>query len=128
MQARAHEYVKWVFTGYGNNLHFFCLLNYGLWQERNNQKHREGGRNVTSSIWWLLQTTMDLAQSDQEKPKRNPKKKVRWQPPNEGVLKINTDTSFHNYSMSVGLVVRDHLGTMIRSQALYGLNMLQVCC
>jgi hypothetical protein len=35
MQARAHEYVKWVFTGYGNNLHFFCLLNYGLWQERN---------------------------------------------------------------------------------------------
>jgi hypothetical protein len=69
---------------------------------------------------------MDLAQSGREKPKRNLKKKVRWQPPNEGVLKINTDTSFHNHFMSVGLVVHDHLGTMIRSQALYGLNMLQV--
>jgi hypothetical protein len=50
---------------------------------------------------------MDLAQSGREKPKRDPKKKVRWQPPDEGVLKINTDASFHNHSMSgnVGLVV-----------------------
>jgi ribonuclease HI len=64
---------------------------------------------------------MDLAQSGREKPKRDPKKKVRWQSPDEGMFKINTDASFHNHSMSgsVGLVVRDHLGTMIQSQALW---------
>jgi hypothetical protein len=64
---------------------------------------------------------MNLAQLGREKPKRDPKKKVRWQPPDEGMFKINTDASFHSHSMSgsVGLVVRYHLGTMIRSQALW---------
>jgi hypothetical protein len=63
----------------------------------------------------VLLTNLDLAQSSQEKPKRDPKKKEQRQPPDKVVLKINTNASFHSQSMSesVGLVVRDHPGKMI---------------
>jgi ribonuclease HI len=49
------------------------------------------------------------------------KKKERWSPHGEGVIKINTDASFHDESKSgsVGLVICDHNGTMVHSEALW---------
>jgi hypothetical protein len=48
------------------------------------------------------------------------KKKDRWKAPDEGVIKINTDASFLEATMSggTGLVVHDHRGSLIRGQAI----------
>jgi hypothetical protein len=73
---------------------------WAAWQERSSRKHGEGGRNVTGSVWWVLQTTLDLAKSGREKPKRYPKNKERWQPPTKKVLKMNTAASFNNHPVS----------------------------
>jgi ribonuclease HI len=68
-----------------------------------------------------MQTTVDLARVGSGNPKRPPKKKDRWKAPDEGVIKINTDVSFLEATMSggTGLVVRDHRGSLIRGQAIW---------
>jgi ribonuclease HI len=68
-----------------------------------------------------MQTTVDLAQVGSGNPKRPPNKKDRWKAPDEGVIKINTDASFLEATMSggTGLVVHDHWGSLIRGQAIW---------
>jgi hypothetical protein len=91
------------------------------WKERNARKHGEGGRSVTDSVRWVMQTTVDLARVGSGNPKRPPNKKDRWKAPDEGVIKINTDASFLEATMSggTGLVVHDHWGSLIRGQAIW---------
>jgi ribonuclease HI len=46
---------------------------------------------------------------------------ARWKKPAQGVFKINVDASFHEEEMqgATGLVVRDHVGSLISAQALW---------
>jgi ribonuclease HI len=46
---------------------------------------------------------------------------ARWKKPAKGVFKINVDASFHEEEMqgATGLVVRDHVGSLISAQALW---------
>jgi hypothetical protein len=91
------------------------------WKERNARKHGEGDRSVTDSVRWVMHTTIDLSQVGKEKVERIPKKKECWKAPEEGVIKINTDASFFDTTMSggTGLVVRDHRGSLIRGHAIW---------
>jgi ribonuclease HI len=47
--------------------------------------------------------------------------KARWKKPAQGVFKINVDASFREEEMqgATGLVVRDHVGSLISAQALW---------
>jgi ribonuclease HI len=49
---------------------------------------------------------------------------VRWKNPVQGVLKINVGASFRDGEMhgATGLVVRDHVGSLISAQALWYLH------
>jgi hypothetical protein len=70
------------------------------WKERNARKHGEGGRSITDSVRWVMQTTIDLARVGSGNLKRPPKNKDHWKAPDEGVIKINTDASFLEATMS----------------------------
>ena len=91
------------------------------WQERNARKHGDGGRSVKDSVQWVMQTTLDLSQLGRDKLVKVPKRKEKWKPPDEGIIKINTDASFFSSAMNggTGFIVRDHMGYMIRAQALW---------
>jgi hypothetical protein len=67
---------------------------WAIWNERNACKHGEGGRLMTDSVRWALQTMVDLSRSSRKKAKKPPRPKGRWSPPIEGSLKIDTDASF----------------------------------
>jgi ribonuclease HI len=94
---------------------------WAIWNERNARRHGEGGRSVTDSVRWALEVSFDLSNSGRERNKKAPKTKVRWKLPDDGVIKINTDASFLERTMtgSSGLVVRDHTGALLRAQALW---------
>ena len=101
-----------------------CMIICGcwsIWNERNSRRHGEGGRSVTSSIRWVMQTCLDLAQAGRDKNKKMSKIKVRWKPPDQGAIKINTDAGFDQNTMSgsTGLVVRDSRGDLLRAQAIW---------
>jgi ribonuclease HI len=65
------------------------------------------------------QTSIDLGCVGKEKEKKTPKPKLKWKPPYEGRVRINTDASFiwNTMSGATMLVVGDHLGNTIRAQA-----------
>jgi ribonuclease HI len=94
---------------------------WAIWKERNARKHGEGGRTVTDSVRWVMQTTVDLSRVGKDKPKKPLKPKARWHPPQMDVLKMNTDACFVEDTMSgsTGLVVRNHQGMLMRAQALW---------
>jgi ribonuclease HI len=94
---------------------------WAIWKERNARKHGESRRSVTESVRWVLETTIDLARTGKEKAKKSPKTKARWLPPAAGFLKINTDASFMDDTLSgsTGLVIRNHQGNLVYAQAIW---------
>jgi hypothetical protein len=73
---------------------------WAIWQERNARQHGEGGRSVSASVRWALETLVDLSNSGKERRRKTPRTKARWKPPEEGVMKINTDACFQEGTMS----------------------------
>jgi hypothetical protein len=67
---------------------------WSIWRERNKRRHGEEQRSIQESIKWVLQTTVDLFQIGKGKKNKSGKMKVRWKPPEQGWVKINTDASY----------------------------------
>jgi hypothetical protein len=83
-------------------------------------------------VLWLVQSSgsckpPSIAQIGRERKKKIQTQKVRWKPPEPDTIKINTDASFFDDTMSrgTGLVVRDHQGTWSDCK-LSGMNMWQM--
>ena len=76
---------------------------------------------MKDSVQWVMQTTLDLSQLGRDKLVKVPKRKEKWKLPDEGIIKINTDASFFSSAMNggTGFIVRGHMGSMIRAQALW---------
>ncbi|XP_071683496.1 uncharacterized protein [Lolium perenne] len=94
---------------------------WAVWSERNARKHGERLRTIFESVKWAADIAMDLSISGRAISKRTTKVIPMWQPPNEGVLKLNVDASFSEISGdgASGLVLRDHTGALIRGQAIW---------
>jgi ribonuclease HI len=92
---------------------------WSIWKERNAMWHGEGGRSVTGSVQWALDTTYDLAQIGRKKEPKPIKIAAVWKKPDSVTLKINVDASFNkeNNSGATGLVVRDSDGLLIQAHA-----------
>jgi hypothetical protein len=58
----------------------------------------------------------DLSIEGQARGTNTSKKCASWQPPKEGILKLNVDANFQNSTREgpYGLVVRDHVGILKR--------------
>ena len=72
------------------------------------------------SVRWVIDSVMNLTSAGiVSKPKQS--KQIKWNPPDEGVMKINVDASFDDVSCqgSTGLVIRDREGALLRAQALW---------
>jgi ribonuclease HI len=92
----------------------------GLWSERNARHHDEHGRTIYESVKWTIDIVTDLSIEGQARGASTPKKRASWQPPKEGILKLNVDASFQisTGEGASGLVVRDHVGILKRGQAI----------
>ncbi|KAK1612485.1 hypothetical protein QYE76_036158 [Lolium multiflorum] len=76
--------------------------------------HGEGGRSVSGSVQWALDTTYDLAQIGRKKEPKPIKIAAVWNKPDSGTLKIAVDASFNKEDNSG---VRDSDGLLIQAQA-----------
>ncbi|XP_071677002.1 uncharacterized protein [Lolium perenne] len=83
--------------------------------------HGTGGRLVSDSVRWVLETTYDLAQLGKKKKPAVGRPKPCWTRPDYGTMKINVDACFNPDTLqgASGLVVRDHNGLLIRGQAIF---------
>jgi hypothetical protein len=74
-----------------------CIILYGcwaVWTERNASWHGEGGRSITESVRWVLETIFDLAQLGKKHVGKPLKPKPQWRKPPFGSMKINVDACF----------------------------------
>lgn len=100
-----------------------CIILSGawaIWTERNARKHGESGRCIMQSVRWVIDSVMDSTSAGKvSKPKQS--KQIKWNPPDEGVMKINVDASFDDVSCqgSTGLVIRDREGALLHAQTLW---------
>jgi ribonuclease HI len=94
---------------------------WSIWTERNAIWHGGGGRSVSESVRWVMDTIFDLAQLGKKQANKEAKPKPQWTRPRVGTLKINVDACFKEdlRQGSTGLVIRDHDGRLIQGQALW---------
>lgn len=73
-----------------------------------------------ASVRWTIDTMHDLAALAGPRKKKKMPVRVRWKPPDSGVVKINVDAGYYDQQRqgSTGMVVRDHSGALIRGQAI----------
>jgi hypothetical protein len=101
-----------------------CIILCGawaVWSERNFVWHGDGGRTVTQSVRWAVETAVDLRQAGKEKKPKHCKVSVRWKPPDPGIVKINTDAGYNKDENNgvTGIVVRNHEGVLLRAQGIW---------
>jgi ribonuclease HI len=94
---------------------------WAVWTERNAMWHGNGGKSISASVRWVLETTFDLAQLGKKKVTKKAKAIPSWKKPAPGILKINVDAGFdaEQRQGTSGLVIRDHDGRFILGQALW---------
>jgi hypothetical protein len=95
---------------------------WAIWSERNARNHGEHERTILAPVKWTIDIAMDLAMiGGRANSKQTPKARPRWDPPVEGVMKTNVDAGFSNSSGegTMGLVHRNHVGSLIQGQAIW---------
>jgi ribonuclease HI len=94
---------------------------WAVWSERNAIWHGEGGRSVQQSVRWATETTFDLREAGRPKIQKPVVERGRWKPPDSGFIKINVDAGYNadQKNGSVGVVVRNHEGMLLRATALW---------
>ncbi|KAK1684139.1 hypothetical protein QYE76_044987 [Lolium multiflorum] len=94
---------------------------WAVWSERNARNHGERSRTVSESVKWTVDIAMDLSIIGMSNSKQTHKKRPKWKPPSEGVVKLNVDAGFSESSGEgmTGLVMRDHTGDLVRGQAVW---------
>ena len=65
-----------------------------MWAERNALWHGGGGRSITDSVRWVMETTFDLAQMGKKQLSKPAKLVPQWRKPLNSTLKINVDACF----------------------------------
>ena len=70
---------------------------------------------------WTIEVAIDLRSMMKPRPMVPVKSVPRWRPPDQDSVKINVDAAFYRDAAvgAAGAIIRDHLGAMIRSQALW---------
>lgn len=86
---------------------------YTLWTGRNNRRHGRKVWEPGSTVRFIASMIEELASLKVSKKQEAPIRRARWQPPEQGWLKVNTDASFDpSFSGSTGVVIRDDDGVV----------------
>ena len=93
---------------------------YALWTLRNKRRHGEILPPVRVAVQWVADLAYDLGQATRHQtPPRPATQQPRWECPQDGWLKCNTDGAFYDRSGqgATGAVLRDSSGNFIRGSA-----------
>jgi hypothetical protein len=93
---------------------------YALWMQWNRRRHGEQFLPVRAAVQWAVDLAFDLLQVG--KPHLPPVRGEavpRWEKPNEGWFKCNTDGAFYDrqWEGATGAVLRDANGGFVRASA-----------
>src|SRR6266498_3373464 len=107
-------------SSFRRSMHVPSYGSMAVWTERNALWHGEAGRSIFQSVRWAMETTIDLREAGKKEP-RPAKILVGWKRPEPGEIKINIDVAFNpeQNNGSIGIIVQDHEGALIRAQAIW---------
>ncbi|KAL5578350.1 hypothetical protein UlMin_020049 [Ulmus minor] len=102
------------------NLEFLCILLWRIWFRRNKWIHEQIWLDDESCFSWARQHLADFVKANCTE--RDPVKKSTastWQPPEIGVVKVNSDAAWCSKMKKFGLgsVIRDYTGKVLGSVA-----------
>jgi hypothetical protein len=96
---------------------FLCGM-WSLWNSRNDRKHGKSPIPVRQAIDWALDVCFHLVLDiDRKIQSQTSRSIVQWQKPEASVVKINTDGSFHDDTLSgaTWTVIRDDQGIFLKA-------------
>jgi hypothetical protein len=93
---------------------------WSLWTLRKDRKHGKSPIPIKLAIDWTLEVCFQLTiDSDRQVQNQSSRDLVRWQKPDAGVVKINTDGAFNVASLldATGAVIRGEQGSFLKASA-----------
>ncbi|CAM0875309.1 unnamed protein product [Alopecurus aequalis] len=100
-----------------------CMVPCGMWaiwKARNDRRHGNINLPIIKAVQWALDTAFDVWNASINFSKTNkPKLQVHWRPLDDGLIKINVDSTFNAAACegATGAIARDHLGKFLVAEA-----------